>query len=561
MYDIDFIAKRLKLIGKLLELKGENSFKVVAYYRGEETLRAQTVPIQQLIQTGELDKLKNIGSALGEKIRAIYETGTCPLLARLEEEIPEGVIKMLNIKGIGPKKVQAIWQEMGITSIGELWYACNENRLVEMKGFGAKTQETIRNAVEYVMANEDKFHYARLFPFAEKLEVALREALGPAAKISLSGEIRRKMPTLQAVELLVESSYQAQAIEIAQTHPDFTLDRLEGDTLHLYIAESTIPVRITFAQGNFWLALWERTGSAEHIAQLSPNRQIEYASEAEIYSHLGLQFIEPEMREDMGEIEKARNGNLPVLIEREDIRGMVHNHSTWSDGLHTLAQMAEACREMGMDYLGISDHSRSAGYAGGLSIERVIAQQTEIDGLNQKMAPFRIFKGIESDILGDGSLDYPDEVLATFDFVIASVHSGLNMEEEKATQRLIRAIENPYTTMLGHPTGRLLLVRKGYPINHRAVIDACAAHGVAIEINANPHRLDLDWTWVPYALEKGVMLSINPDAHRMAGYADTWWGIEAGRKGGLAANQCLNTFTTEELAQWFQQKKKRAGIL
>lgn len=561
MYDIDFIAKKLKLIGKLLELKGENSFKVVAYYRGEETLRAQTETIEALIASGELDKLKNIGSALGEKIRAIHLTGTCPLLTRLEEEIPEGVIKMLNIKGIGPKKVQAIWQEMGITSIGDLWYACNENRLVEMKGFGAKTQETIMKAVEYVMANEDKFHYARLFPYAAKLLNALKDALGEDAQVSFTGELRRKMPTLSAIELIVASKHKEKAIHAAVSHPEFVKVEETGDILKLQVAESSIPATITFSEKNYWYGLWQTTGSPAHISQLSPDPNKDYESEEAIYAGMGLDYIEPELREDLGEIEKAKQHTLPKLITNADIRGMMHNHSTWSDGLHTLEQMAEACRKMKMEYLGISDHSRSAGYAGGLSIDRVRAQHAEIDALNAKMAPFRIFKGIESDILADGSLDYPDEVLATFDFVIASVHSGLNMDEEKATQRLIKAIENPYTTMLGHPTGRLLLMRKGYPINHRAVIDACAAHGVSIEINANPSRLDLDWTWVPYALEKGVMLSINPDAHRMAGYEDTWWGVDAGRKGGLTADRCLNTFHLADIEAWFQQKKKRAGVL
>jgi len=274
---------------------------------------------------------------------------------------------------------------------------------------------------------------------------------------------------------------------------------------------------------------------------------------------LGLAYIEPELREGTNEIELAKNSALPRLITYADLKGSLHNHSTYSDGVHSLKEMAQYLRdELKMEYLGICDHSKTAVYANGLSIERLEQQWAEIDRLNAELAPFKIFKGIESDILSDGSLDYPDDVLAKFDFVVASIHSNLKMDEEKATTRLIKAIENPYTTMLGHPTGRLLLSRAGYPIDFKKVIDACAANNVVIEINANPLRLDLDWRWHQYALDKGVLLSVNPDAHRKEGFLDMEFGIYVARKGGLSAERCLNAFSLEEITTYFNNRKSKA---
>ncbi|MDX5345654.1 MAG: PHP domain-containing protein, partial [Hymenobacteraceae bacterium] len=285
-------------------------------------------------------------------------------------------------------------------------------------------------------------------------------------------------------------------------------------------------------------------------------REQEFDSEEDIYKAAGMDYIEPEMREGTNELELAKAHKLPQLLELQDLKGILHNHSTYSDGANTLEQMALACRDLGYQYLGISDHSKTAAYAGGLREGDVLRQQKEIDELNKKLAPFKVFKGIESDILGDGSLDYDEDILKTFDFVVASIHSNLNMDEQKATERLLRAIENPYTTILGHPTGRLLLRREGYPINHKVIIDACAKNNVVIEINANPWRLDLDWRWVQYALEKGVMLSINPDAHVTSGYGDMRYGVLVGRKGGLTKEMTLNALGLEEIEEYFEKRKK-----
>ncbi len=549
------VAKVFKLYGQLMELLNENPFRTKAI--SSAAFKIDKLPFAAEKATmEELSQQPGIGNSTAEKIKLIIQSGTLPELDKLKEQVPEGVLEMLHIKGLGPKKIQIVWKNLNIESIGELYYACNENRLVEAKGFGLKTQEEIKKNIEFSIANKGWVLYARATHFAEAVLDALQQNF-PDNQIVFTGDYRRKAEVLQYIDLLIDLPQHVLVSTLESKDYVLQIDA-DREAVH-FKDDNTIAYRIfTTATDSFaknWLLT---TGSSEHIDLLTArNKEIpNLATEAAIYEALGLAFIEPELREGFNEIDLAADNALPTLIRNEDILGTLHNHSTYSDGVHSLEQMATYCKEkMGLQYLGICDHSKTAVYANGLSIERIEQQWQEIDQLNQKLAPFKIFKGIESDILGDGSLDYPDEILAKFDFVVASVHSNLGMTEEKATERLIKAIENPYTTILGHPTGRLLLSRAGYPIDYKKVIDACASNHVVIEINANPLRLDLDWRWHRYALQKGVLLSINPDAHRMEGFHDMQYGVLVGRKGGLSADKCLNAFNLEAIQGFFDQRK------
>lgn len=552
------IARTLRLLSQLMELHEENPFKIKsvanAYFKVDKLPFAlKDKPLD------ELDKIDGIGKGLASKIIELLQTGELKELNEILEKTPEGVVEMLAIKGIGPKKIFIIWRTLGIESIGELYYACNENRLIEAKGFGLKTQEEIKNAIEFKLAANGRFLYAQVEGFAKTLFTQLADWTGKidnSALLGFGGQYRRACEIIDELEIVIGAE---QIDTLKQNLPAFEpLSLIEAENAFICTTEAGFRIKIYLVEkADFYLQWFKLTGNTEHVEKVLALAGDEpFANEEEIYSKAGLAFIEPELREDFDEIELAKANKLPTLIQYEDLKGSLHNHSTWSDGVHTLEQMAVYCKEhLNLQYLGICDHSKTAVYAKGLNEQRVFGQHQEIDELNKKLAPFKIFKGIESDILSDGSLDYSDDILKTFDFVVASVHSNLRMDEAKATARLLKAIENPYTTILGHPTGRLLLSRAGYPIDYKKIIDACAANKVVIEINANPLRLDLDWRWHRYALEKGVLLSINPDAHRTEGFHDMHYGILVARKGGLSADKCLNAFSLEEIMAYFNSKK------
>ncbi|MGN0002986.1 MAG: helix-hairpin-helix domain-containing protein [Sphingobacterium composti] len=548
------IARAFKLCGQLMELYNENPFRTKAM--ASASFKIDKLPFSAATASlEELSAQQGIGKSTAERIKQVITTGSFPELDELIAKTPAGILEMLKIKGLGPKKIQIIWNDLEIESVGELYYACNENRLIEAKGFGLKTQEDIKKSIEFAMDNQGWFLYAKVLPFAEKIFTSLRADLH-GFELSFTGEFRRKCEVLQRVELITNAPLQN--LEKAIIDLKFESQVEINNNSISFVDENACPFLVYSATDNFAKELLLTTGSTQHIDLLkSINSQIPHGTdENDIYSKLGLAYIEPELREGLDEVELAKNKALPKLITFEDLKGTLHNHSTYSDGVHSLAEMARYCKEeLGLEYLGICDHSKTAVYANGLTVERLDQQWAEIDKLNQQLAPFKIFKGIESDILSDGSLDYSDEILAKFDFVVASVHSNLKMDEEKATARLIKAIENPYTTILGHPTGRLLLSRAGYPLDFKKIIDACAANKVVIEINANPLRLDLDWRWHRYALEKGVLLSINPDAHRTEGLLDMHYGVFVGRKGGLSADKCLNAFSLEQISAYFNIKK------
>ncbi len=530
----DSIADALKLTAQLMELHNDNPFKVKSLLNASFKIDKLDVELSSL-SMAQMEQVEGIGKSIAAKAAELIETGTTKELQSWLEKTPSGVIEMLGIKGIGPKKVQALWKELEIESIGELLYACNENRLVELKGFGEKTQDLVRKNIEFKMSNAGKFHYAAAEETALNLLKFIQEKYQPA-HISFSGALRRKCEIIEQIDILV-------ALSVCDI-TDF---------------ENPLQIKINIdlcGDTEFFARLFLTTGSEAHITESNINISESYESEKAIYESHQLQFIEPELREGLNEIDLAKENRIPKLIELSDLKGILHNHSKYSDGNNTLQEMAEYAKELGYEYLGICDHSQSAFYASGMKAERVLEQHHEIDQLNQKLAPFKIFKGIESDILNDGSLDYPEEILKRFDFIVASVHSNLKMDEEKATARLITAIENPYTTILGHPTGRLLLSRRGYPINHKKVIDACAANGVVIELNAHPYRLDIDWRWIPYCIEKGVPISINPDAHKKSGYHDMYYGTCVARKGMLTKEMCFNARGLADLELYFSQRKR-----
>ena len=528
------IARALKLTAQLMELHNENPFKIKSIANAAYKLDKTDMVLERK-SLQEMEQIEGIGKGIAAKINELQTTGNLKELASMVEKTPVGVIDMMQVKGIGPKKVGQLWRELEIESIGELLYACNENRLITLKGFGAKTQAEVKKQIEFHEFNRGKFHYASVEQFAVDIVEALKKKYNTPL-VSLTGQMRRKCEVIDNVEILIAAE-NAVNIDGINNPSNVAIELLACSPL------------------TFYNRLFETTATEAHLSQTGYSAEATYGSEQEIYQSLGLQYLEPELREGINEVALARENKIPELIKVADLRGILHNHSTYSDGVNTLKEMAEYCKELGYEYLGICDHSQSAFYAEGLKPERVLQQHAEIEELNKQLFPFKIFKGIESDILNDGSLDYPEEILKTFDFIVASVHSNLKMNEEKATARLIKAIENPYTTILGHPTGRLLLSRAGYPINHKKVIDACAANGVVVELNAHPYRLDIDWRWISYCLERGVVVSINPDAHEKQGYHDMYYGTCVARKGMLTKDMCFNALNRGELQAYFEKRK------
>ena len=544
-YDISTL---LGTYAKLAELHEENPFKVKALSAAAFNIKKFKDPLQNMSDE-TLAALPGIGKSVLSAIKNLLQTGTFPELEQLIAKTPTGVLEMLKVKGLGPKKVGVIWRNMGIETIEDLLDACRENRLVEFPGFGLKTQHEIQQAIQFALNARGWFHYARAEAPATEMLQKLRTQF-PSSRAEFTGDFRRNAIVLDAIGILTTLT----EIEILEFAAENQLERSADNELKFRDANGFWFAFETTPASDFEKQWFLGTGSAAHFQALGMDESlaIEGQTEMVIYQHFGFPYILPERREGIGELQSA---GKETLIEFKDLKGILHNHTTYSDGLHSLREMAEHAKKLGYEYLGICDHSRTAGYAQGLSNEKVLRQMEEIDTLNAELAPFRIFKGIESDILNDGSLDYEPDLLAKFDLIVASIHSPLNMTEDRAMQRLIKAIENPYTRILGHPTGRLLLVRKGYPVNHRYLIDACAANGVAIELNAHPFRLDIDWTHIPYALEKGVLISINPDAHEKEGYYDMYFGTLAARKGGLTKEMTLNAKTLAEFESWLSLKR------
>ncbi len=500
------------------------------------------------ISKGELSKL--FRPQLVKLIEELKNTGTIESLDELIQLTPAGLFEMMRIRGLGGKKLSVLWNTAKIDTLDALLEACKNNMLSGIPGFGDKTQQNIINAIEGYRSNQDRFHYASVADIANELVMALQKTW-KTKMVTLCGEVRRQTLTVGSIEILAAvdaKKIKASEIKKFLVIQSSTNEKTVGHTL------DEIPVVIYHSKNSqYHSELFLRTGNEGHVKKVLSKikNQDAFKSEDEIYEKAKLPFIVPELREDVAEWEHADS----VLLELPDIKGIVHNHTRWSDGVDSLNDFITACIKRKFEYAVISDHSKNAHYAGGLKEEKVIQQMREIDGLNKKVRPFKIYKSIECDILVSGELDYGADLLEQFDLVIVSIHQLLKMDEERATKRLIKAIENPYTTILGHMTGRQLLIRPGYPVNFRKVIDACAANQVVIEINANPYRLDMDWSQVPYALKKGVMISINPDAHSISEIDNIRWGVSAARKGGLTRDMTWNAMPLSAVEKWLKKRK------
>lgn len=566
------IVKIFKEIGVFLELKEENSFKVRAYIHAAKVIENLREDISILIEKEELTQIKGIGVGLAEKIIELMATGKLKYYDELKKSIPPGLIEMLSIPGLGSKKANTIYQKLKISTVGELEYACNENRLKDLEGFEKKTQTNILKGINNLKKYQSFHLYGSAIFEAQEICNSLKKN---AIRINIAGSLRRKKEVVKNIDIVASSKKPELLMKAFVTNDNVENVVSRGKTKSSVILKSGINADLRIVKDKeFPFALLHLTGSKEHnthlrnFAMQSKLKMNEYGilkrgkpipckNEIEIFKELGLDYIPPELRERSGEIDAAQKGLIPVLVDKKDIKGIFHVHTNYSDGNLTIEAIVKVCKKLGYCYVGISDHSKTAAYANGLKEKDIARQRKEIKMLNKNLNGFKIFHGIEADILPDGQMDYDAEILSKFDFVIASIHSNFNMREKEMTDRIIKAIKNPYVTMLGHPTGRLLLAREPYLVNLKEVIDTAASNKVIIELNSNPHRLDLDWRWCRYAKEKKVTISINPDAHNIEGLSHTIFGVEIARKGWLSKIDCLNTLGTKEIEKYFTQKKKR----
>ncbi len=552
------ISEIIEFTGKLLTLHDLDENKARLYTGlafGLDKLEEELSEMDE----AQLMKVRGVGKSTAAVILEIIARGSSAELDDLIAQTPDGVLEMFKVKGIGVKKIKSLWQEHGIDNLNDLQIACESGKIAGMKGFGEKTQQTILESLVFLKQQSGKLRMNAGKELSAEILLKLSGILDNVMEI---GDVVRNMETVDSITFLTTEALSGKT----RLSDDFREDMSVSSPLiwRGNYQENQVKVEIRFVEKKE-MALQQllSNSSLEHLNYISPEkgkfmhfikgRYLE--SEKAYYDAFHQPFIVPEMREGIGEFEWVQNNTPDDLITWEKLRGCLHNHSKYSDGKNTIKEMADACLDLGLEYFGIADHSQTAAYANGLIEGRVVQQQTEIDSLNASYTGFKILKGIESDILSDGSLDYGPDILKTFDYVVASVHANLDMDMSRATDRLLKAIENPYTTILGHPTGRLLLARKGYPIDYKKIIDACAANGVVMEINASPYRLDLDWRWIPYCLEKGVMLSINPDAHKIEGILDMHYGVAVARKAGLTRQMTFNALSLRDMEVFLSRKK------
>ncbi|MDR8392879.1 DNA polymerase/3'-5' exonuclease PolX [Aliifodinibius sp. S!AR15-10] len=579
------VAKRLHEIYQLMQLAGENRFRAIAFDRAAQTIEGLGEDINTYIEQDNLTDIKGIGNSIAEDIKSYASTGKIDVLEDLRQKIPSGVIEWLDISGLGPKNIAKIHKELGISDLEELKEACLDGRVASLDGLGEKSAEKIVKSIEWMEQHEERCRLDQATEIAEPLFNFLKELQG-VEDIEVAGSLRRSLETIGDVDILVGAEQEhAPDIFDAFVEHDLVVDILgRGDTKSSIRTSDGRQVDLRIVKpAEFPAALMYFTGSKEHNVVMRQRARergmslneyglfklndegdtdfeqpVEYGSETDIYRQLDLHFVPPELREDRGEFDYFEDHEEMELLEEDDIRGVIHAHSTYSDGKYSIRQIAEACIERGYEYLGLTDHSQTAAYAGGLSPDEVKKQWEEVDELNEEFKSngtnFRIFKGIESDILGDGSLDYEDELLDGFEFVIASVHSGMEMSKSKMMERFRNAIKNPYTRIVGHPTGRLLLKRDGSDLDMNELIELAAEYNTAIEINANPMRLELDWRHGNKAREVGLISSINPDAHSIKGIDYIKYGVKIARKGKFGKDRILNAKSADDVAEFFRNR-------
>lgn len=569
------VAQVLDEMGTLLELRGENPFRCRAYHNAAQALKGLPEDLSETITSGRLAELPGIGETMLAKIAQLVTTGHLPAFEELKKDTPPGLVALLRVPGLGPKKIKILREDLKIETLADLRNAGENGSIAKLKGFGEKTQTKILEGIAFVESVGERILQSTANRLVEPVFDALKRHPG-VLRAEICGSLRRRAETIGDLDLLFSSKDPAKVLDALAGRPEFASVLAHGPTkLSVRLAGGVQCDLRGVQDAQFASALHYFTGSKAHNIAMrrraidrglklseygleGPDGVLPIPDEPALFQALGLAYIPPELREDTGEFVLAESGKVPKLVDLDDLSGTFHCHSEWSDGGNTVLEMAEAARAFGLKYLGIADHSRSAGYAGGLSEQRVRDQWKEIDKLNDTFGrSFRLYKGTECDILADGSLDYPDELLAGFDYVVASVHSQFGLSREAMTERICRAVRNPRVTMLGHPTGRLLLARNGYDVDLDAVIDAAAQSGTMIEINANPHRLDLDTAHCRKARAAGVPIVINPDAHATGGFADLQYGISVARRAGLKPNDVVNAGTPKHVEAKLEALRKR----
>lgn len=574
----DHMAEVLRNIALFLELKGENPFKIRAYKTGAEVVETFSGDIVARAAANELEGIKGIGDALQQKLQELATTGKLEFYEKLKAEFPEHIMELFHVQGLGPKKIIALYQQLGVGSLADLKRVCEDGSAAQLSGFGEKTVAKLLESLAFHASHAHEFRQEQVAPLVEQITAMLQDHPN-VSRVSAAGSWRRGKETVHDLDFLVATKKPAPVMEAFTTMPSVKQVLGQGETKSSVLLENGVQCDLrAVTLEEFPCALVYFTGSKEHNVALrqralargyslneyalTPTKPgvdtIECHDEADVYRALELDYIEPEMRENTGEIELSAKGHLPKLIELANLRGTFHNHTTASDGGASLREMADAAHELGLQYLGIADHSKSSFQANGLNEERLRKQIASIRKLNEEYESegFKIFAGSEVDILKDGSLDFDDGLLGELDYVVASVHNIFTLSEADMTKRIIKAIENPHVTMLGHLTGRLLLQRPSYAVNVPAIIDAAAATGTIIELNANPWRLDMDWRWWKLAKEKGVKCSINPDAHSTRGLEDLFFGLRIARKGWLTRDDVVNCLPLGKIEAVLKAKRK-----